>query len=107
MTAPKAFCKARRSRRLYRDIPILLALGIGAVFLFRVVDQALHANTSCFAAYYTASYLMAHAPQDFSRVYEDAWFNSQIPRAGIYGIRDVFDMQPPTMALILRPLVGF
>ncbi len=85
---------------------MVMAIGFLAVYCVQVVLPATRTTTNGFAAYYTASYLLAHSPQQMDRIYDDAWFRTQIARAGIRGVRDIFNIQPPTMALILWPLAG-
>jgi hypothetical protein len=58
-----------------------------------------------FAVYYVAASLLAHEPSALARVYDDAWFaarSSQISGPQIY---DIFFYNPPTMSLIMLPLV--
>jgi hypothetical protein len=88
------------------EVLTALALIALALYIPLVVLPAARGGALGFAAYYTAAYLLAYAPQDMGRIYDDAWFDAQIPRAGFTGVHDIFNVQPPTMSLMVFPLVG-
>jgi hypothetical protein len=89
-----------------RQLALAICLAIWvAVYFWRVALPAARATTNGFAAYYTAAHLLAHNPQELGRSYEDDWFAEQIARVGIEGVYDVFKLQPPTMSLVMLPLV--
>jgi hypothetical protein len=69
-----------------------------------VVPAARHPDTHGFAAYYTASRVLLASPHDLARVYDEAWFQSQIDASGFRRVRDIYNVQPPTMALLLVPV---
>jgi hypothetical protein len=71
----------------------------------RVIPTA-QTHIGTFAAYYTSAYILAHMPQQISHAYDTDWFAAQFPAAGIYDASDVFSNQPPTMALIVLPLLS-
>jgi len=75
-----------------------------AVFLWRVALPAARATTNGFAAYYTASHLLAHQPGSLRDAYDDAWFAARVEEAGIAGVHDIMNVQPPTMSLLVLPL---
>jgi len=75
------------------------------VYAWLVVWPAARATTNGFAAYYTAAHVLTHDPTAMERVYDDGWFAAQVERAGISGVYDIFNVQPPTMSLLLLPLV--
>jgi hypothetical protein len=59
-----------------------------------------------FAVYYIAASLLVHEPAALAHVYDDAWFaarSSQISGPQIY---DIFFYNPPTMSLLMLPLVA-
>jgi hypothetical protein len=78
----------------------VLAVYLAAV----VVPAALHPNTDGFAAYYTASRILLRQPRDVPRLYDDVWFQSRIDEFGFAGVRDIYNIQPPTMTLLLAPV---
>ncbi len=61
-------------------------------------------TTSGFAAYYTASRILANAPQDLAAVYDPEWFAAAKKELIPAPAPDVFGIQPPTMSLLLLPL---
>jgi hypothetical protein len=74
-------------------------------YLTAIVIPVAQRNVGIFATYYTASYIFAHMPQQLAHAYDAHWFVSQFPVAGIDNFRDVFFIQPPTMAVIGLPLL--
>jgi hypothetical protein len=86
---------------------VLTGLALVALVLYVALIALPHARYRAltFASYYTAAHILVYAQQDLSRVYDDAWFDAQIPRAGFTGIHDVFNVQPPTMSLLALPLI--
>ena len=83
----------------------LVAAAWCAVYVWRVAWPAARATTNGFAAYYTAAYLLVHEPGGMDRIYDDDWFAAQIEQASIPSVYDIFNLQPPTMSLLLLPLV--
>ncbi len=86
-----------------RALPVLALLTVSAFGALVVVPAARRPETNGFAAYYTASRVLLASPHDLARVYDDAWFRSQIDASGFRGVRDIYNVQPPTMALLLAP----
>jgi hypothetical protein len=58
-----------------------------------------------FASYYTAARLVAEGA-NISQFYNDAWFGAQIASRGI-PVRDIFNPNVPTTALLFAPLTPF
>ena len=84
---------------------LILFVWLGCcLYAGRVLWQSALAETNGFAAYYTAARLLAYSPAEMPRIYENDWFAAQIERAGIHGVYDIFNIQPPTMSLLLLPL---
>lgn len=83
----------------------LWALVVLLVFRFAwfAADVAVRPSNG-FAAYYTAGRLIA-AGSDASRFYDDAWFRAEIARHGP-AVNDIYNVNPPTTALLLLPLAG-
>ena len=82
-----------------------LSVAILAVYFAAViVPAARHPNTDGFAAYYTASRVLLSQPRDVPRLYDDAWFQSRIDQFGFEGVRDIYNIQPPTMTLLMVPV---
>ncbi|HZO90945.1 MAG TPA: glycosyltransferase 87 family protein [Chthonomonadaceae bacterium] len=98
--------KALSIQRRRNALLALLALCALIAYLAYIALPAAQARTSGFAAYYTAAYLLAYSPQEMRHAYDDAWFERQVAQTGFPGIRDRFNVQPPTMALLLWPLAG-
>ena len=71
---------------------------------FFVVSMATR-PTSGFVAYYTASRLLEDGA-DVARFYDDEWFRAQVARV-TPTVADIYMVNPPTTALLLRPLAGF
>jgi Glycosyltransferase family 87 len=92
---------------MFRRSSVLTGLALVALALYVALAALPIARYGAltFAAYYTAAHIFVYAPQDMGRVYDNAWFDAQIPRAGFMGVHDVFDVQPPTMSLVTLPLV--
>src|SRR5580692_4724325 len=82
-------------------VSVLLAYGVVVI-----VPAARNPDTNGFATYYTAARILVESPADLPRVYDDAWFQSQIDAFGFRHVVDVFAAQPPTMALFMAPLSG-
>jgi hypothetical protein len=83
-----------------------IAAVVLAGYLVLVVPPAARGGGS-FAVYYIASALLAHQPSAFAQVYDDAWFAAQLGQINPPGVYDIFFYNPPTMGLIMLPLVGF
>jgi glycosyl transferase family 87 len=77
-----------------------------AGYLILVAPSAARGGGS-FAVYYIAASLLAHQPSALARVYDDAWFATQLSQINPPGIYDIFFYNPPTMSLLMLPLVGF
>jgi hypothetical protein len=86
----------------------LLSVGclavVAAHIIFFVRPAALNTETGGFAAYYTASRLLLQDARDVPRVYDDEWFQSRMDGFGLHHVRDIFNVQPPTMTLIMTPV---
>lgn len=80
------------------------ALGWCLVYLGAVAWPAAQMTSNGFAAYYTAAHLLIHEPAALDRVYNDEWFADQVVEAGFTGVYDIYNVQPPTMSLLLSPL---
>src|SRR5687768_4994015 len=83
-----------------------IAVVVLAGYLLLVVPPAARGGGS-FAVYYVASALLAQQPSMFAQVYDDAWFAAQLGQINPLGVYDIFFYNPPTMSLIMLPLVGF
>jgi hypothetical protein len=57
-----------------------------------------------FATYYTAASLVVDAPQWLPSIYDNGWFNRQIHATGFPHINDIYNVNPPTMGVMLAPL---
>ncbi len=81
--------------------------GLVLLLAFRLasftIDAAVRPSNG-FAAYYTASRLVADGA-DVSRFYDNAWFRAEIARHGP-AVNDIYNVSPPPTALLLLPLVG-
>lgn len=76
-----------------------------AVFLALVVWPSAQHPSHGFAAYYTASRLALTEGLD-ARVYDDVWFRAQTEAASGGAASDIFNANPPTMALLALPVAG-
>ena len=76
-----------------------------AIFLAGVVWSAAQKSTHGFAAYYTASRLLVEEGLD-ARIYDDAWFRAQTEAATNGAASDIFNANPPTMALLALRVAG-
>jgi hypothetical protein len=86
-------------------VALVLAVLVLAVYAkIVVVPSVLHPDTGGFAAYYTAARVLLRQTRDLSRLYDDAWFQSHIDAFGFVHVRDIYYVQPPTMALLLAPV---
>jgi hypothetical protein len=81
-------------------------VGVALALYTALVALPATRTNSGFASYYTAAYVLAHEPGSMPRVYDDAWFAAKLNQVALPGIYDVFLYNPPTMSLILLPLVG-
>ena len=75
-----------------------------AFYAVRIVGPSPNTRLWDFAAYYTGAHLLMHTPGEMAHIYDDLWFRAQIERAGLPGVRSVFDIQPPTMSLLMAPV---
>jgi hypothetical protein len=91
-----------QSNRSLNGIAIVVVVG----YLLLVVPAAARGAGS-FGVYYVAAMLLAHQPAALAHVYEDAWFASQLAQVNPPGVYDIFFYNPPTMSLIMLPLIGF
>ena len=81
-----------------------LAAGLlGALFLLHGARSASQPSDG-FAAYYTSARLVRQGEQAV-RFYDQAWFRAQTERLAP-GASDIFNVNPPTAALLLLPLAG-
>lgn len=90
-----------KSDRLRTAVAAVVLAG----YLMLVVPPAARGGGS-FAVYYIAASLLAHQPSALARVYDDAWFAAQLGQVNPPGIYDIFFYNPPTMSLLMLPLVG-
>jgi hypothetical protein len=79
------------------------ALGLALYLAGVVVPAARNPNTNGFAAYYTAAHIVVTEPGNVARVYDDAWFQARVDALGFQHVRDIHNVQPPTMALVMAP----
>lgn len=82
----------------------LLALALLALYLGWVIVPTIRQRFGIFSVYYTASRTLLNEPQSMPNVYDDEWFAAQIARVGVPNVRDIFNLNPPTMSLIALPL---
>src|SRR5262245_52213285 len=82
-----------------------IATGVLAGYLLLVVLPAAQGGGS-FAVYYIAGSLLAHEPSGLAHIYDDAWFAARLSQVSPPGVHDIFFYNPPTMSLIMLPLVG-
>jgi hypothetical protein len=83
-----------------------LALAALALYVALVALPAARGQPFTFVSYYTAAYLLARGPEGMPQIYDDAWFDAQIARAGFPDSHDIFGPQPPTMGLLALPLLA-
>ena len=83
----------------------LVASIAALLFLLQVIRPAASQLTHGFSSYYTASRLVREgwSVADF---YDDGWFQSQTERLGFVGAEDVYNLNPPSTALLFWPLSG-
>lgn len=99
--------RATLDDRWYRPARLglwLLILLLALRFAFFVADAAARPSNG-FVAYYVAARLVKDGA-DVGRFYDDAWFRSAIARYGP-AVNDIYNVSPPTTALLLLPLAGF
>lgn len=82
-------------------VAITLLLALAWFYLRPHARQVTHG----FVAYYVVSHILAFSPGDLAAAYEPAWFATAIARAVTPAVQEVFTVQPPTMSLLLLPLV--
>jgi hypothetical protein len=80
----------------------LIALAIYAV---AVALPAARLRTHGFSSHFTGAYVLVYEPEQMGRVYDNAWFSARIVDLGFTGVGDIFNIQPPTMTLVMAPLV--
>lgn len=80
------------------------ALAMLLIYTVLVALPAVRVHTHGFASYYTAAYLLLYEPQQMGRLYDNAWFSSRIVDLGFVNVRDIFNVQMPTMSLLMVPL---
>lgn len=98
-----SFEKFRRDRIVYFGMWALL-LVLTARFAFFSIKAAVRPSHG-FGAYYTAARLVK-AGADASRFYDNDWFRVQFKKYVPSG-SDIYNINPPTTALLLLPLAGF
>jgi hypothetical protein len=76
---------------------------LAARFLLFVAANATRPSDG-FVAYYTAARLLREG-EPVSRFYDNAWFRAQVARFEP-GASDIYNVNPPTTALLLLPLAG-
>jgi Glycosyltransferase family 87 len=90
---------------LQRRVAALLPLLVVLLYPLVLVNRgALTPHTNGFAAYYTASRILLRDSRELYRVYDDAWFQSQIDAFGFGHVRDIYNVQPPTMSVLMVPV---
>ena len=82
---------------------VLAALSAGLLLIHGLLPHGGELSNG-FAAYYASAWLVADGA-DVGHFYDDDWFRAQLPRAGLPGIADIYNVNPPTTALIFLPLV--
>jgi hypothetical protein len=88
--------------------PRVRGLLCGAVLVvycaFVVAPACRDPNTNGFAAYYTASRILLQTPRELARAYDNPWFQERIEAFGFVGVGDIYNIQAPTMSLMLVPI---
>jgi hypothetical protein len=79
------------------------AAALAVYFVVAVLPACTRFDTNGYAAYYTASRILLERPRELSQVYDAPWFRAQVQDQGFRAV-DVFNVQPPTMSLMLAPL---
>ncbi|HVC34155.1 MAG TPA: glycosyltransferase family 87 protein [Chloroflexota bacterium] len=90
-----------------RYVPVATVVGLATAlaFLLLVARPAATHLTHGFSAYDTAARLLLEG-QSPIRFYDDDWFRQQTIRLGFAGADDIYNLNPPTTALLLWPLAG-
>lgn len=97
----------RRPTGIFR-ILLILAVGIGSlILLVRGIIPSLRAPNGDFANYYTASRLLAEGTSLSPAYRSFPWFQEQIDRVGIHHQVGGLIPHPPTVGLVMLPLVRF
>ncbi len=90
--------------RNFQSAISLLGAALCLLYAARVIWRAAVAPASAFITYATGSRLLVYAPASFTQVYDNDWFAGQIAQASYPGLYDIFNVNPPSMALMLLPL---
>jgi hypothetical protein len=91
--------RRRTAQLVLWGVVIFLALQF-ALFTLESATQ----QTGGFGAYYAAAHVVASDAETI-RLYDDNWFQRQIDETGLT-IRDIYRPNPPTTAVLLRPLAS-
>jgi Glycosyltransferase family 87 len=93
--------------RLFRPWVLTALATIGLLmYVLLVALPAAQKHTHGFASHFTAAYVLVHEPEHMGRVYDDTWFSARTSQLGFGRVADIFNIQPPTMSLIMVPLTG-
>jgi len=95
---------AIRASSSSRIAAVLCGTVLAIYCVVAVVPACRHPNTNGFAAYYTAARILLQTPNDLKRVYDNPWFQRHIDEFGFDRVLDIYNVQPPTMSLILAPI---
>ncbi len=94
--------KPRRGRIALALLWIVLTV-LAARFVYQTGSVATRRSDG-FAAYYTSARL-ARSRSAGPPLYDDAWFSAEVAHT-VPGVRDIYNANPPTTALLLLPLSG-
>ncbi|HEX5417048.1 MAG TPA: glycosyltransferase family 87 protein [Chloroflexota bacterium] len=86
-------------------LALTLSALVAALFLVQVAWPAALQLTHGFSAYYTASRLVREGA-NVADFYDDDWFHAQTVRRGFKGAEDIYNLNPPTTALLFWPLAA-
>src|SRR5687768_12466569 len=81
------------------------ALIVLLIYMISIALPAGRMHTHGFSSHFTGAYVLIYEPEQIGRVYDNAWFSKRIVDLGFVGVSDIFNIQPPTMTLVLAPLV--
>ncbi len=90
----------KNRNRILWGVVVILAV----YFIYFVVINASR-STQGFASYYTASKLLADG-ENVRRFYDDDWFSGNVKRF-VPEVYEIYNVNMPTTALIVLPLVSF
>jgi hypothetical protein len=91
-------------RPVSHTLATFLVVSFIAVYALAIAVPAAQRVSNGFTAYYAAAHVCAFSPDDLARVYDNEWFGALIRRLGAPQVRDIFNVQPPALCLLLLPL---